>query len=212
MPQVVSFAPPQAAALRTVAVLCVLPDSVYLTLPGVEAYDEARDARTFAGGMPVVAHPPCRLWGILRHCAKSADPDAEKALALWCVDQVRRFGGVLEHPAFSTLWDAAGLPRPGERAIDGSFTLAAPQMWWGHRAEKNSWFFVAGLEPWNLPPLPFKLGEAERTITTNHRYSRKGVPGFRTECTRRERHATPPRLAEWLIETARRTWAPEATP
>lgn len=47
---------------RTVAALCVAPNSLYKRLPGVEAYDHARDVRSFAGGMPVVAHPPCRAW------------------------------------------------------------------------------------------------------------------------------------------------------
>lgn len=42
------------------------------------------------------------------------DPD-EKALALWAVEQVRKFGGVLEHPKRSTLWPAAGLPEIEER-------------------------------------------------------------------------------------------------
>lgn len=48
----------------TVAVLFARTDSVYRSLPDVEVYDIERDARTFAGGMPVVAHPPCRaaLW------------------------------------------------------------------------------------------------------------------------------------------------------
>ena len=97
----------------TVAVLFARADSCYKALPGCDVWDAERDARRWPGGCPVVAHPPCRAWGRLRHFAKPR-PD-EKALALWAVEQVRKFGGVLEHPASSTLWPAAGLPAPGAR-------------------------------------------------------------------------------------------------
>lgn len=83
----------------TVAVLFARADSVYKTLPGTDVWDAARDARNWPGGVPVVAHPPCRAWGRLAHMAKPK-PD-EKDLARWAVAQVRRFGGVLEHPAAS---------------------------------------------------------------------------------------------------------------
>ena len=45
--------------IRTVAALYVEPDGPYSNLDGVEVWDEARDARTYAGPHPVVAHPPC---------------------------------------------------------------------------------------------------------------------------------------------------------
>lgn len=46
--------------LARVAVLFAREDSVYKTLPECEVYDMARDARTYDGPWPVVAHPPCR--------------------------------------------------------------------------------------------------------------------------------------------------------
>lgn len=46
-----------------IAALYVLPDGPYAGLEGVEVWDEARDARTYAGPWPVVAHPPCQRWG-----------------------------------------------------------------------------------------------------------------------------------------------------
>lgn len=54
----------------TVAALYVRRDSPYKALPDVECYDVDRDARSYAGPWPVVAHPPCRAWGRLRHMAK----------------------------------------------------------------------------------------------------------------------------------------------
>lgn len=43
---------------RTVATLFVRSDSIYKSLPGVDAWDISRDARKWPGGCPVVAHPP----------------------------------------------------------------------------------------------------------------------------------------------------------
>ena len=78
--------------LQTVAILCAQSRSVYFDLDAVEVYDAKRDARTFGGGKPVVAHPPCRAWS--RHCAHQAKPEpGERELGLWCVDQVKKWGG-----------------------------------------------------------------------------------------------------------------------
>ena len=96
-----------------VAVLFAREDSVYKTLPSVEVYDMERDARTYDGPWPVVAHPPCRAWGGLRTFVNPR-PD-ERNLARLAVALVREFGGVLEHPAGSTLWPAQRLPEPGRR-------------------------------------------------------------------------------------------------
>ena len=192
--------------MRTVAVLFAMKDSIYHTLPGVEVYDEERDARTFPGGMPVVAHPPCRLWGRLRN--RSTADESEKDLARFAVRMVQQNGGVLEHPFTSTLWKEMNLPLPRQSASKTGWTLAAPQWWWGHRAEKNSWFFVVGAMPNDLPTIPcFKLGEPEMYINRP-----RSKAGQNIEVPKRERHATPLALAEWLVETARRASGPCALP
>lgn len=108
-----------SAEAAPVAVLFARSDSIYRTLPGCDVWDKARNALLWPGRMPAVAHPPCRGWGRLAHFARP-EP-GELALGLWAVSQVRWCGGVLEHPAWSKLWPAAGLPRPGE----------APDRWGG---------------------------------------------------------------------------------
>lgn len=195
---------------NTVAILFARADSVYKSLPGCDVYDAERDALTWPGGCPVVAHPPCRLWGRLRHFAKSPDPEAEKALALWAVEMVRRWSGVLEHPASSKLWPAAGLPKPGERDAWGGWTLAVPQMWWGHRAEKKTWLYIVGVEPRDLPDIPLRLGAAECVIRLDKRrpdgtHIRKGDADYRPFLNEAEREGTPLDFARWLVELARRT-------
>lgn len=46
-----------------VAALYVEKDGCYFGLPGVDPWDEARDARLYDGPWPVVSHTPCPRWG-----------------------------------------------------------------------------------------------------------------------------------------------------
>lgn len=186
---------------RKVAVLFARSDSIYKAMPECDVWDIARDARKWPGGCPVVAHPPCRAWGRLRAFAKPRDD--EKALALFAVEQVRRFGGVLEHPAASTLWAAASLPRPGcgvvERDVFGGWSIQVPQFWWGHRAFKSTWFYVVGCAPGSIPEIPFVLGDAPCAIGL---YSGRDRGKCRKEVSKAEREATPLALARWLVDLA----------
>lgn len=123
------------------AALYVTPDTVYKSLDGVDCFDEYRDARTYSGWLPVVAHPPCRGWGRLRHLAKPRHDGLD--LGFHAVQQVRRCTGVLEHPAGSSLWAAAGLPRPSESPDAwGGFSVALNQSDYGHPARKSTWLYV----------------------------------------------------------------------
>lgn len=185
-----------------VAVLFARSDSHYKEIPGCDVYDIDRDARTWPGGAPVVAHPPCRAWGRLRHFARPRHD--EKQLAFFAVEKVRKFGGVLEHPAHSTLWAAAGLPAVGEVDAFGGWTLPISQHWWGHRAEKMTWLYIVGCLPKRLPDLPIVLGEATHTISSSGRRRDGSRLKSRPEVSKAEREHTPPALAAWLVELAAR--------
>jgi hypothetical protein len=149
----------------------------------------------------------------LRHFAKPR-PD-ELDLAIFAVSQVRRWGGVLEHPASSSLWVAAGLPRPGCFDSHRGWTYACSQFWWGHRARKDTWLYIVGVSPGELPCVPFTLGDATHVIAQSPRSDgsrrRKGDADYRPEVSRAEREHTPPLFASWLVEVARLS-VPEPRP
>lgn len=165
-----------------VAVLYARPASVYFHLAH-DVYDIERDARTYCGPLPVVAHPPCRAWGRLRGFAKPRSD--EKELALHAVECVRTWGGVLEHPAASTLWAVAGLPERGRRDKWGGLTFVVDQGWFGHRAPKRTLLYIVGAE--QIPVVPFVLGDA---------------PGRVENMGRSERERTPEGFARWLLDLA----------
>ena len=105
-----------------IAVLFARDDSRYKDFNMYDVYDIDRDARTFCKKMPVIAHPPCRAWGMLSHMANPRE--GEKQLAYLALAQVRLNGGILEHPAGSRLWKEAPLPLAG----GGKMSLADIQL------------------------------------------------------------------------------------
>lgn len=136
-----------------VAALFVQVDGVYATMPDVDPWPQERDARTYPGDMPVVAHPPCGTWGHYHQKAGGLGNDGGCFAA--ALASVRRWGGVIEHPANSHAWDAYDLPRPmdGMDAHRG-WTLAVFQHWWGHAAIKPTWLYIVGNERTCIYPGP----------------------------------------------------------
>jgi hypothetical protein len=82
-----------------VAALWLRSDSNYLAVPGVECYDLPRDAYTYAGPWPVIAHPPCGPHGRYRAVSRQDRQAGYLALEL-----ATRYGGVVEQPASSSLF------------------------------------------------------------------------------------------------------------
>lgn len=168
-----------------VAALFCRSDTPYRFLPGVDVWDEARDARLYLGPGPVVAHPPCRGWGRYAHRAKVRP--GERELAVFALHLVRCLGGVLEHPVGSRLWRDCRLPRPGEFPDEfGGWSLLVNQVDWGHRALKPTLLYVCGASMADIPPMPAP-----------------GVPVTTVErMWRGEREATPLPFASWLVQLA----------
>ncbi len=183
-----------------ISVLFVAKNSVYKTLTDssgqpLDCWDEDRDALKWPGGNSIVAHPPCRLWCALSHL--STAPESERKLAFFAIESVRKWGGILEHPAHSKFWTAANLPRPGHKDEYG-YCIEIPQYWFGHPADKETWLYFSGVGWLGLPNIPIKLGEAPE------RFSHQPVRNPRPEIKRHFRSATPIAFARWLVETAER--------
>jgi len=193
---------------RIVAVLFARSDSIYKTLPWCEVWDAERDARTWPGGMPIVGHPPCGQWGQLRHFAN--DVPEVKALAPWCVEAIRREGGILEHPEASALWPHCGMPAPdfwNTRDAFGGYSLAIEQFDFGHLAQKKTRLYIVGCEPADLPPMPIRFDIISHAIgkaTKNGPRSRPHLP----RVSKADREHTPRALAEWMLAVARRCRVP----
>jgi hypothetical protein len=142
-----------------VAALYVESAGVYNEAENVELWDEGRDARLYAGPWPVVAHPPCARWcrfakGIeTRFGYRVGDDGGCFAAALAAV---RRYGGVLEHPAGSLAWSHFDLPAPRSShgwtlsMLDGGATCYVEQGRYDHPMRKATWLYAYGIELPNL--------------------------------------------------------------
>ena len=143
-----------------IAALYVDPCGVYSIIPGVDLWDELRDARTYPGPFPVVAHPPCQRWGRFWHGSTRKPHQYELGADGGCFESalnaVRRFGGVIEHPADSRAWDRFDLPKPPRKGgwigcVTDGWSCCVYQGHYGHPSGKATWLYVYGV-PYELLP------------------------------------------------------------
>jgi hypothetical protein len=205
-----------------IAALYVQGDGVYSGLPDVDVWDEARDARLYAGPWPVVAHPPCQRWGRFWHGSPSNPHQFQLGDDKGCfkaaLESVRQFGGVIEHPADSHAWAAFGIvapPRaPGWHSAGfcGGWTCYVEQGFYGAAARKPTWLYAHGVE---LPSLRWGLGEQrlDPVVLARHGYEvarRRGLVsliGGKDKTSKR--NATPLPFRDLLLSRAR-TVAPRS--
>ena len=199
-----------------IAALFVEPGGVYYDLPDVDPWDEERDARTYAGPHPVVAHPPCERWGRYWHGAPRKPHQYRLGVDQGCFASalavVRAWGGVLEHPAHSHAWRFFGLSRPpgsgGWVQADeyGGWTCCVEQGWYGHMSRKATWLYAAGVD---LPELTWGRGPQRLHPVAVERYGyekarRIGVMAMvGGKDKTRIRNATPEPFRDLLLSIAR---------
>jgi hypothetical protein len=150
----------------TIAALYVETGGCYFGLPGVDPWDEARDARSYVGPYPVVAHPPCQRWGRFWHGSTRKPHQFELGADGGCfaaaLASVRTWGGVLEHPADSRAWSHFNLNAPKRGAswtpadMQGGWTCYVEQGHYGHDSRKPTWLYAVGVD---LPDLDWSRGE-----------------------------------------------------
>lgn len=189
-----------------IAALFVHAGGIYSGRPDVDPWDEARDARKYAGPHPVVAHPPCSRWCQLayinqkRYGHRVGDDGGCFASAL---ASVRRFYGVLEHPARSYAWPALGLmtPRPGgwQQGPDFAWVTEVSQGAYGHRARKLTWLYWRPSGYQRPPRLDWSVPEPTAQVSFCKNHGDSPLPRL----SKKAAAATPPAFAELLISMAR---------
>lgn len=186
----------------SVAALFVHRNGVYYEVPGVDPWDEARDARLYAGPYPVVAHPPCARWGRYWHGngrGHRYEKGDDNGCFLAAVQAVQRWGGILEHPEASSAFYAHRIPHPqpgqqwqpvGYAAAGIAWVVEVEQGHYGHPAPKRTWLYAVGSRPADV-----MLGKSKPERGRRNSLVEK--------MSRRQRAATPPEFRDYLIEYAR---------
>lgn len=204
-----------------IAALYVATGGHYFGTPWVvDPWDEARDARLYAGPWPVVAHPPCQRWGkfwagqplaIKKTGVRKVKGDDGGCFAKALAD-VRHWGGVLEHPEGSHAWGHFGLNEPPRAGgwvpadDEGGWTCCVEQGRYGHYARKPTWLYVKGV--WR-PELDWGESEAklDPVIVARiglQRAKRRGEVGSRGGGTNSTpRIFTPAPFRDLLLRVAR---------
>ena len=188
------------------AALYVQTDGCYTGLPDVDAWPEHRDARLYAGPLPVVAHPPCQLWGAMaavnysRWGGEHNRPGNDGGCFAAALAAVRRWGGVLEHPAKSRAFAAYGLHVPRgygwQRTLDGGWVCEVWQSAYGHRANKATWLYYCG-----APPFGLRWGRPAGTHQIGF-HDQRGPAANKPTLGKREANATPLEFRDELLRLA----------
>lgn len=210
-----------------IAALYVETDGAYFGLPGVDPWDEKRDARKYAGPYAVVAHPPCQRWGRFWHGSTRKPHQFKLGDDGGCFEAalhaVLRWGGVLEHPAHSKAWDVFNLRKPvpgaGWQRSDmghpssGYDVCYVEQGHYGHMSRKATWLLAAGIPTADLPEMNWSKGEQRihpRALEL-HGYEKARRIGMMAmvggKDKTRIRNATPDEFREVLISIASRVRA-----
>ena len=191
-----------------IAALFVQPDGCYANLQGVDPWPEHRDARKYEGPFPVVAHPPCQLWGALanvnyaRWGGEHNRPGNDGGCFQSAVHSVARWGGVLERPAKTRAWATYGLQKPEglgwKRMGLHEWVCEVWQSAYGHRANKATWLYYHGVNPphelrWERPVGSHQVGQRDQ----------RGKAANKPSLSKREANATPLAFREELLRLAR---------
>jgi hypothetical protein len=189
-----------------VAALFVQEDGCYIRNPSIDAWPISRDARLYSGPHPVIAHPPCQLWGALafvnfaRWGGEHNRPENDGGCFESALKAVKTWGGVLEHPAKSRAWKKYGLVKPTKRGWQPSgqgWTCEVWQSAYGHRANKATWLFYSGERKpfdlnWSRVKGPCQVGCPDR----------RGKFLNKPTLSKREANATPKHFQHTLIRLA----------
>lgn len=190
------------------AALFVQDGGCYFDHPLIDPWPITRDARNYAGPYPVIAHPPCQLWGALafvnymRWGGEHNRPGNDGGCFASAIRAVNTYGGVVEHPAKSRAFCAYGIPKPeGEgwkRVGLHEWVCEVWQSAYGHKANKATWLYYVGRTPpaellWDRVRGRYQIGCENR-----QGFNRNNKPTL----SKREANATPVKFRDVLINLA----------
>lgn len=199
----------QARPAVEVAALFVYKDGCYAGLGSVDLWCEDRDARKYSDSYPVVAHPPCQLWGKFapinykRWGGEHNKPGNDNGCFESALASLFRCGGVLEHPAFSKAWNAYGLLKPepnGGWIYDAKMDCYVCEIYqasYGHKAAKRTWLIYKG----NKIPFDLKWGKKVGDYQIGF-HDQRGKSKNKPTLSGRAASATPPEFRDELIRLA----------
>lgn len=178
----------------------------------VDFWDAGRDARNYDGPCPVVAHPPCQLWvnfaalNYSRYGGGHNRPGNDGGCFASALRSVRRWGGVLEHPAESNAWPVHGLIAPDKAGGWKQIALCewVCEVWqsaYGHSARKRTWLFYCG----RSAPLEARWDQKTGTHQVGWFDRKKPTLG------KKDASRTPTDFARWLVELAAHSTPPIGT-
>ena len=174
-----------------IPVLFTQEKSNYNNFKIFDCYDLKRNALSYSDRIPIIAHPPCRMFSKLR--GLSTAPLSEKKLAFFALSKVRQFGGILEHPRSSTLWIDGNFNLDGSVDSYGGFLRSVDLSWFGFPARKKTMLYFCGIAPGQLPPFPLSLNAITHVVSSSYKSEKKEIP-------RNMRSSTPFPMIKFFIE------------
>ena len=195
---------------KIIAALFVDEDGVYADIDYIDVWGINRDARKYDMMLPVIAHPPCQLWGALAsvNYARWGGEHNRPGNDLGCFEKalyfVNKYGGVLEHPANSKAFAHYDIAQPSsmgwQSLIDGGWVCEVWQSAYGHRANKATWLYYNGKNP------PHQLNWDR--IVGSHQiggHDQRGKERNKPTLGKKEASATPIKFMDELIKLASRS-------
>ena len=189
-----------------ISALFVQDGGCYFNDQRIDPWPIRRDARLFCGDGPVIAHPPCQLWGKMaavnykRWGGDHNKPGNDGGCFASALESVNLCGGVLEHPAGTYAWSHFGLKKPvaGKWIESGNgWVCEVWQSAYGHRANKATWLYYVGKNKpfdldWSRPRGSHQIGFQDK----------RGKARNKPTLSKAEANATPLKFKDSLISLA----------
>jgi hypothetical protein len=188
--------------MNKIAALFVETNGVYY-IDDIDCYDINRDARLYNDNLPVIAHPPCQLWGNMafvnykRWGGEHNKPFNDNGCFESALNNVNRCGGVLEHPAKTRAFEYYGINKPkhiGWNKYDDYYVCEVWQSAYGHKANKATWLYYKG----NNPPFDLRWDRIKGEYQIGF-YDKRGKSKNKPTLSKKDANATPIEFRDELI-------------